>query len=85
MWLQATSDVSGLDQIVCAKTLGASYGNAFLAACAAGLAAPDDIALWNPTARSVQARTDKVYARQYRYFRQLYDQTRDIAAGLSAV
>lgn len=85
MWLQATSDVSGLDQIVCAKTLGASYGNAFLAACAAGLAAPDDIALWNPVDRSVQARTDKVYARQYRYFRQLYDQTRDIAAGLSAV
>ena len=83
MWLQATSDISGLDQIVCAKTVGASYGNAFLAACAAGLAAPDGITMWNPPDRTVQARPDPVYARQYQYFRKLYEQTRDIAAGLS--
>jgi sugar (pentulose or hexulose) kinase len=28
-WLQATSDLTGLDQIVCSVTTGASYGNAF--------------------------------------------------------
>ena len=32
VWLQATSDISGAGQIVCEKTVGASYGNAFLAA-----------------------------------------------------
>lgn len=36
LWLQATSDVTGLDQIVCARTLGAACGNAYLAALAAG-------------------------------------------------
>lgn len=29
LWLQATSDLTGLDQIVCSVTTGASYGNAF--------------------------------------------------------
>src|SRR5690606_6204463 len=34
VWSQATSDVSGLRQIVREKTVGASYGDAFLAALA---------------------------------------------------
>jgi len=83
LWLRATSDVSGLPQIVCAKTVGASYGDAFLAACAIGAAQPEDIAAWNPVERDIAPDADQVYATRYRQFRALYDQTRDIAAELS--
>ncbi|MEN9851898.1 MAG: hypothetical protein RL128_2061, partial [Pseudomonadota bacterium] len=48
LWLQATSDFAGVAQQVCAKTVGASYGNAFLAAVAIGAVKPADIARWNP-------------------------------------
>lgn len=82
LWLQATSDISGLPQIVCEKTTGASYGNAFLAACAIGAAAPEDITIWNPTSETVTATPNDTYARQYRLFRRLYEQTKDIAAEL---
>ena len=77
-WLQATSDMTGLDQVVCRVTTGASFGNAFLAARAIGVAA--EIADWNPVAEVVRAEAHGVYARQYDLFRRLYEQTRDIAA-----
>jgi sugar (pentulose or hexulose) kinase len=35
-WLQATSDLTGLDQTLCRVTTGAAYGDAFLAAQAVG-------------------------------------------------
>lgn len=82
MWLQATSDISGLDQIICKKTIGASYGNAFLAACAIGVAAPEDISRWNPIVETVKAAHHSVYDHQYALFRRLYEQTKDIAKAL---
>lgn len=84
LWLQATSDVSGLDQIICEKTVGASYGGAFLAACAVGTAEFGDIMRWNPTVETVRPAHHPVYERQYQLFRRLYEQTRDIAAELGA-
>ena len=83
IWCQATSDISGIDQILCEKTIGASYGDAFLAAVAIGDAAVDDIAAWNPVAATIRAEASEVYKRQYRLFRRLYEQTKDIAAELS--
>jgi len=83
IWCQATSDISGIDQILCEKTIGASYGDAFLAAVAVGDAKIDDIALWNPVASTLRAKPSELYARQYRLFRKLYEQTKDIAAELS--
>ncbi len=83
LWLQATSDTSGLPQTVCSKTVGASYGNAFLAACAIGVASPQDIEAWNAAAREVTPQAHPVYATRYRQFRALYEQTKDIAAELS--
>ena len=80
-WLQATSDLTGLDQVVARVTTGASFGNAFLAARAIGVAA--EIADWNPVQEVVRANNHPVYARQYPLFRRLYEQTRDIAAELS--
>lgn len=83
IWCQATSDISGLDQIICEKTMGASYGDAFLAAVAIGRAEVGDIATWNPVASTVRAEASENYERQYRLFRRLYEQTKDIAAELT--
>jgi xylulokinase len=60
-------------------TLGASYGDAFLAALAVGAVRREDIAAWNPQVGRVEARPADVYARQYTLWRRLYEQTRDIA------
>lgn len=82
VWLQATSDISGLTQIVSEKTIGASYGDAFLAAQAVGLATPEDIASWNPASREITPEKNEVYARRYPLFLRLYEQTKDIAHAL---
>ena len=81
-WMQATSDLTGLDQSVCAITTGASYGDAYLAALAVGLAHPGDIARWNPVAYTVPAQSHAAYTRQYPIFRALYAQTKDLMAAL---
>ncbi len=83
IWCQTTSDISGFDQILCEKTIGASYGDAFMAAVAIGEAEVDDIAVWNPETSTIQAEPSEVHDRQYRLFRRLYEQTKDIAAELS--
>jgi xylulokinase len=85
VWLQATSDIAGLDQEICAHTTGASYGDAFLARLALGEAAPADIAAWNPVERVVRAEARPVYDAARPLFRRLYIQTRDIARELSAL
>jgi xylulokinase len=84
VWLQATSDLGGVPQILREETIGASYGDAFLAAVAVGAASPDAIAEWNPVARTVTPRTETVYARQYPLWKALYERTRDIAHALGA-
>ena len=85
VWLQATSDICGRDQILCENTVGASYGNAFLAALAIGAAKQGDISRWNPVRTTVSARYHAVYDRQYDLFRALYEKTKDIAAALTKV
>ena len=82
VWMQATSDLGGVPQIVAEKTIGASYGDAFLAAVAVGRVLPEEIAEWNPVARVVQPVAEAVYARQYPLWKRLYQQTRDIAQEL---
>ena len=82
LWLQATSDFSGVTQQVCAKTVGASYGNAFLAALAIGAAQPGNIVDWNPNASTVSPEPVAAYAVQYPLWKRLYVQTRDIMQAL---
>lgn len=82
-WMQATSDFGQVDQIVREKTVGASYGDAFLAAVAIGAAREDDIGRWNPVARTVEPERVAAYERQYPLFKRLYLQTRDIAHALA--
>ena len=78
VWSQATSDVSGLAQSVCERTVGASYGDAFLAALAVGDVRAADITTWNPVERTIEPGSSAAYERRYRVFRQLYQQTRDL-------
>jgi xylulokinase len=82
VWAQATSDVTGLTQHVRGKTMGASFGDAFLAAIGVGNAKPEDIANWNPAAREIipQRANAEIYARNERIFRALYERNRDLMA-----
>ncbi len=84
VWMQATSDMTGLSQVICEKTLGASYGDAFLAAVAIGTVGPEEIASWNPVAGMVRPEKVAAYDRHYPLWKALYAQTRDIAHALGA-
>jgi len=84
LWLQATSDITGIDQVVCKHTIGASYGDAFIAALAAGHVKRSDIAKWNPPERIVETTTHPVYNKHHKLLRKLYEQTKDIARELDA-
>jgi xylulokinase len=81
-WLQATSDMTGLPQELRRVTVGASYGDAFLAALAIGAAQPEDIDAWNPPERTVPAQDRPEYARSYPLFRKLYERTKDLMRDL---
>ncbi len=82
LWLQATSDITGLPQTLRQITSGAAFGNAFLAALAIGRVQPQDIDDWNPAAETIPPASHPAYAKTYPLFRRLYTQTRDIAADL---
>ncbi len=85
VWSQATSDVSGRTQIVRQKTVGASYGDAFLGALAIGDVKPGDIRDWNPIDHQItpDAGLAELYQRRYRVFRELYVRNKDLMRALS--
>jgi xylulokinase len=83
VWLQATSDLGGVAQMVRQRTIGASYGDAFLAAVAVGRAMPDAIGSWNPVERTVEPADVPAYRRQYPIWKALYLRTSDLAHALA--
>jgi xylulokinase len=72
LWAQIVSDVLGRTQEVPAVSLGASYGDALLAAIGAGCATQDTE--WNRTGTVVEPRPEahETYARLYARYRDLY-------------
>jgi xylulokinase len=82
IWLEATSNISGLPQILTQKTMGASYGDAFLAALGIGDVRRDDIITWNPVESEVTPVRDPAYVRRFRMFKALYQSTRELMAEL---
>ncbi|MET0599643.1 MAG: FGGY-family carbohydrate kinase [Mesorhizobium sp.] len=86
VWAQATSDASGYRQEVCRVTIGAAYGDAFLAALAVGDVSKRDIGGWNPVVRRIvpDRRTKAVYDRNYSVFQSLTQKTRAEMAALDA-
>jgi xylulokinase len=81
VWLRIMSDVTGADQILPEQTVGASYGDAFLAGLATGII-PDLDALagqWVRTARTIRPDPSvrDLYDTHYPIFRNLYRAIRD--------
>lgn len=84
IWLQSVSDISGLQQSVRSVTVGASFGDAFLAALAVGAVDRSELANWNPESRLVHPTGNQVYENGYSVFRDLYEQTRGLMHQLNA-
>ena len=80
IWSQTTSDVSGLNQILRKKTIGASYGDAFLSACTIGELKKEDINKWNELEYEIIAdsKNKEIYNKGYKLFRDLYENTKDL-------
>jgi xylulokinase len=86
IWTQATSDISGLRQEAREVSIGASYGDAFLARLAIGGVSKAAIKQWNPAAFTIEPdpRNAGLYKRRYATFRELYPRIRDLMDELSA-
>jgi xylulokinase len=80
LWLQIVSDVTGLPQVVPAQTIGASYGDAFLAGLAAGLISDREAGRqsWVRIKETVEPRPDQraIYDDYYAVYRSLYEHAR---------
>jgi len=89
VWLHIVSDVSGVPQQVPAQTIGASYGDAFLAGYATGLIPGLDAldAQWVRIERTIEPdeRTSALYREYYELYRRLYADTSDLQHRLAAL
>lgn len=76
-WTQIVSDVAGIRQLVPEQTIGASYGDALLAAIGSGLVPPDTD--WTRIVGEVVPNPENqaVYDELYGTFTELYPATRD--------
>ncbi|UED87741.1 FGGY-family carbohydrate kinase [Streptomyces profundus] len=86
LWPRIVSNVTGRPQEMPRHTIGAAYGDAFLAAVGTGRAAPTAIASWNPIEQRVEPdpTTAAGYAQLYGLYRDLYPATREAAHALAA-
>ena len=83
-WPQLVSDVANVEQILPRTTLGAAYGDAYLAGLSAGLVQPGSIDGWNPTRTTLRPDPEHraLYDERYRLYQQLYRDTREVVHGL---
>lgn len=86
-WLQMVSDISGEAQVLPGVTVGASYGDAFLAGLAAGVLRREDLNRWVRISDTVQPdpALKAEYDRLYGLYRDLYAQTRPTVHALGRV
>jgi xylulokinase len=84
IWVQAVSDITGRPQLVPEQAIGASYGDALLAAIGVGVVAPETD--WAKIAREVKPdpRNRDLYDELYATWRELYPATRDQVHRLAA-
>jgi xylulokinase len=85
MWLQIVSNVVGAEQVVPALTIGASYGDAFLAGVAAGTLSKSDLNAWVKRGVVIEPEPDRhaLYEPMYNDYLSLYSQTMDIVHRLA--
>jgi xylulokinase len=84
-WLEIVSSVTGATQIIPELTIGASYGDAFLAGLASGILAPGDLNTWvkHKTEIPPDLQSQQIYESLYGEYLRLYLQTREILHHLS--
>jgi len=80
VWPQIVSDAGQIRQNLPGITLGASYGDAYLAGLSVGLVEPDSIHGWNPPQTTIQPNAEHypLYDERYEQYKALYRATRDI-------
>jgi xylulokinase len=85
LWTQVVSDVTGLTQRIPAVTVGASYGDALLAAIGTGLVPGDTD--WTRVDREVVADTaaSAIYEEMFELYLQLHRTTIDISHKLTEI
>ncbi|MDO5653350.1 MAG: FGGY-family carbohydrate kinase, partial [Brachymonas sp.] len=87
VWLQIVSDIAGQEQIVPKVTIGASYGNAFLAGRAAGVLQADAIQQWIKHDRVIYPNKQHkaTYDALFKQYQALYRDTRDVVHHLATL
>lgn len=86
LWLQMVSDVSGITQLLPEKTIGASYGNAFLAGLAVKAIELEALHKdWVRISRKIEPnmKKKKKYDRLYSLFTDLYEKSKTVVHNLS--
>ena len=78
IWAQAVSDITGRPQLVAEQGIGASYGDALMAAIGVGLVAPETD--WAKITHEITPNPDNraLYDELYGTWRQLYPATKDL-------
>lgn len=84
-WVQIVSNVAGVPQVVPRQTIGASYGDAFLAGLASGKLQRSDLAAWVSEARMTRpdAQMRSQYDEAFINFKELYLATRRVVHKLT--
>ncbi len=87
LWPQIVSDITGAVQEIPETTIGASYGDAFLAGLSVGLVSRGDLERWVRKGRRVEPRKDygELYDGMYASYLELYEQTRGVVHRLADV
>jgi xylulokinase len=81
LWLQIVSDVTGVTQSVPAVTLGAAYGDAFLAGLGVGaIPSYGDITRWVRDIRTIRPQPENAerYRQYYQLYLELYQRNKDL-------
>ena len=79
-WVQIVSDIAKTPQIVPKQTIGASYGDAFLAGLATGLVKRDDLSVWVGETRTVEPNEALAprYDALFEQYKALYEATKGV-------
>lgn len=87
LWTRIVSDITGLEQSVPRHTIGAAFGDTFLAALGTGHATEADITSWNPVDHTVTPDPTHApaYDALYAHYLALYPATRPTAHALTAL
>ncbi len=87
-WMKIVSDIAGIEQVVPARQVGASYGDAFLAGIGAGIfRGTADAVRWVRPGAAVQPDPvpRAVYDAGYRLYRDLYESNRELMRKAAAI